>query len=384
MLSLCLLCVLFFLIVKNRDISLPDKENFLNKKYFSSDKNIYTDSKNSNIPYKEEKQKEPDITYPLTPSVSNVQATSTKDQTKTQVVPTSTAATYEQLSEGTSDTDPTYRPAVSPCVSPVGYKIGTFDSRFGISREQFIKEVSQSASVWSDVINKTLFYYDEHGPLTINLIYDKRQATTIDVNYLVLEIENAKRNAESIREAYEQEKNIYSKDSEQLTKDIDIFQMQNKAYTAKVDTYNASGGAQKIEYDAMMMELAQLKQTAKSLDERKQAMQELALSINKKVVHYNEFVVYTNSLIKQSNALGAKKFTEGRFTPYTNTIDIYQYNDSIKLRRVLTHELGHVLGINHNKNAQSIMYSFNSATTTSLSKEDIHDLQSVCSSYNNQ
>lgn len=101
-------------------------------------------------------------------------------------------------------------------------------------------------------------------------------------------------------------------------------------------------------------------------------------SINAKIRRYNEFVAYINTLIKQSNSLGAKKFTEGRFDPNNNTIDIFQYNDTNKLLRVMAHELGHVLGINHNKNVASIMYSMNSATTTELSREDREALQEVC------
>ena len=104
-------------------------------------------------------------------------------------------------------------------------------------------------------------------------------------------------------------------------------------------------------------------------------------SINAKVLKYNELTVYINSLIKKSNALGSNKFTEGRFSPNSNTIDIYQYNNDTKLLRVLTHELGHVLGINHNKNIYSIMYTSNSATTTSLSKEDLQALTLVCPSH---
>ena len=89
-------------------------------------------------------------------------------------------------------------------------------------------------------------------------------------------------------------------------------------------------------------------------------------------------MAYINDLIAKSNAAGGSSFTEGRFTPRTNTIDIYQFNDMNKLRRVLTHELGHVLGINHNENVYSIMFSSNSATTTVLSNEDIEALFEVC------
>ena len=287
-------------------------------------------------------------------------------------------AVYEKLNEGVSDSDESYYPIISPCKTPMGYKIGTFDSRFGISKTSFQEEIRQAGAVWGDEVGKTLFYPDQNGSLTVNLIYDERQARTDDVNYLVLEIENSKQTALQIKEAYELEKTAYLKEAELLTKDTESFQTRYKAYTDRVTNYNSAGGAPKIEYDAMMYELAQLKETAKTLNERKDALIVSMESINKKVVRYNELVSYINGLIRQSNALGAKKFTEGRFTPSNNTIDIYQYNDALKLRRVLAHELGHVLGINHNKNPYSIMYSSNTATTTYLSKEDKQDLREVC------
>lgn len=289
-----------------------------------------------------------------------------------------TATVYEKLNEGVSDSDESYYPTISPCKTPMGYKIGTFDTRFGISKTSFQEEIRQAGAIWGDEIGKTLFYPDPNGPLTVNLIYDERQARTDDVNYLVLEIENSKQTALQIKEVYELEKTAYLRDAEQLTKDTEDFQLRYKAYTDRVTSYNSSGGAPKIEYDAMMYELAQLKESAKTLNDRKDALIITMESINKKVIRYNELVAYINSLIRQSNAIGAKKFTEGRFTPANNTIDIYQYNDALKLRRVLAHELGHVLGSNHNKNPYSIMYSSNTATTTYLSKEDKQGLHEVC------
>lgn len=302
------------------------------------------------------------------------------EQLATQSTSTSIiqAIPYEELKGYVSDTDESYRPLVSPCTKPLGFKIGTFDTRFGISKAQFIQEIEQSAKIWEEAVDKKLFYHDDNGALTINLIYDERQATTVDVNLLALDIENAKENAKKLETTSLQEKELYIKDNEQLTSDIENFTLRQKAYSAKVDNYNISGGASKNEYDAMMLELANLKTEAKTLEERRVSIVALSESLNKKIIRYNEFVAYINSLIRKSNQLGAKKFTEGRFVPGTLSVDIYQYNNTVKLRRVVMHELGHVLGINHTKSISSIMYSFNSATTTSLHKEDVAALHVLC------
>jgi len=329
------------------------------------------------------------------PTLQVVDATTTIAEKKTQSPPPTElvqqepikkvpvitkARVYEEISEGGLDTVASYRPSISPCKTTMGFTIGTFDTRFGISKEQFIQEIESAAKVWGDALGKKLFAYDENGSLTINLIYDERQARTDTINSLAMKIENSKSSAETLRTVYEQEKIIYLGDGEQLTRDSDAFQARYKIYTDKVATYNAQGGAPRSEYASMMAELEALKETAKNLETRRDALIVYMESINAKVNRYNELVVDINSLIKQSNSLGGQEFTEGRFIPSTNTVDIFQYSNLLKLHRVVTHELGHVIGINHNENVYSIMYSVNSATTTSLSTEDVQDLIRLCPS----
>jgi predicted Zn-dependent protease len=260
----------------------------------------------------------------------------------------------------------------------MGYTIKTFDTRFGISKESFIETIEKSSAIWEGAVSKRLFYYDEKGPLTINLIYDERQEQTDIINNLAIEIENSKESANAIKAVHEAEKRTYQEDGQRLTTDTDMYEVRYKAYAAKVEMYNAQGGAPQDEYNAMAIELEQLKQEAKNLEARRDQLLKTMDLINAKVARYNELVIYINTLIKKSNSLGAAKFTEGRFVPRTNTVDIYQYNDKNKLLRVVTHELGHVLGINHNDNRYSIMYSFNSATTTTLSDDDKESLAKIC------
>ena len=285
---------------------------------------------------------------------------------------------YVPMNVGSLDTDASYRPSISPCKVAMGYKIGIFDTNFGISKETFINEIQQASALWDKQIGKTLFTYNPNGPLIINLVYDERQARTDEVNNLVLEIENAKANALTIKNAYETEKNIYLGDGEQYTKDTEAFTIRYDAYKAKVAMYNSQGGAPADAYNQLNQELSSLRQDSTNLESRRVNLNSFVESINTKVNRYNELVAYINGLIAKSNAAGGSSFTEGRFTPRTNTIDIYQFNDMNKLRRVLTHELGHVLGINHNENVYSIMFSSNSATTTVLSDEDIKALFEVC------
>jgi predicted Zn-dependent protease len=286
--------------------------------------------------------------------------------------------TYIPLTHVESDTVEGYTPSVSPCATAMGFKIGTFDARFGITKTDFLNEVTEASKIWNLAYKKPLFIYNENGPLTINLIYDSRQEKTTEINYLTLEIDNSKKNAEELKQFYDTEKELYQKQADALTLAIAQFKEKQQAYVDKVNLYNAQGGAQKIEYDAMMRELDDLKTEENFLTAQQKNLVDMTVSINKKVTKYNELVVYINTLIKQVNTLGGSKFTEGRFSPSTNTIDIYQYNNLTKLRRVITHELGHAIGLDHTEEPSSIMYAVNSGTTTTLSKSDLNLLSLTC------
>lgn len=317
-------------------------------------------------------QEQPQDLIPPTPTVQ-------EDTQKPAIIEkVQTPSQYIPMQEGQSDTDESYQPSISPCNIAMGYKIGRFDTNFGISKVKFIDEIDRAAALWGDEYGKRLFFYNENGPLTINLIYDERQARTESVNNLALEIQNAKESAEVLKNTYEQEKAIYIGDGEQLTKESEEFNARYKLYADKVALYNSQGGAPTDIYNEMSKELQTLKQMSQDLSTRRDALIQFMESINLKVKKYNEFVAYINSLIEQSNALGAKKFTEGRFSPRTNTIDIYQYNDLVKLRRVIAHELGHVIGINHTESMYSIMYAVNSDTSLALGNDDKIALTEVC------
>lgn len=296
----------------------------------------------------------------------------------TKITPVFKNSLYIPMKVGVPDTDLAYRPAISPCTVTMKYKIGTFDLRFGISKEFFIQEVDKAASLWGEKLGKALFEHSPDGTLTINLIYDERQAKTDAGNNLALEIQNSKDAASALKKIADIEKEIYLGDGAQLTKDNDAFKVRYDIYMAKVAMYNSNSGAPQAEYELMTKELEALKQESKLLSSRREQLLAYMETINAKVTHYNELIVYINGLIVRSNELGAKEFTEGKFTPRYNTIDIYQYNDLVKLRRVVAHELGHVIGVHHNENVQSIMYSMNSATTTYLSDDDTQALYKIC------
>ena len=85
-----------------------------------------------------------------------------------------------------------------------------------------------------------------------------------------------------------------------------------------------------------------------------------------------------NNKVGTINQNAGLQFEEGIYNPRDKTITIYEYTDANSLKRVLAHEMGHALGINHVDNPNSIMYYLNNAKTFALTKEDETALVNVC------
>lgn len=264
------------------------------------------------------------------------------------------------------------------CSSPRTYRLGTFDSGFDISKKEFLLSLASSTLLWSDAIGKELFTYSENGEITINLIYDKRQAATIDNKLIGAEIKNTKDAADALEVKYGALKITFNTLKDEYATSLESFNTRQKEYGDTVTMWNSKGGAPQNEYDTLNKTRNDLEIESKVLTEKREVIVTMLKDINDLITKHNDLILFANSNVNKSNSIPRKKFTEGQYNPNTNTINIYQFTDNLRLHRVLAHEFGHALGVNHNKNPLSIMYYTNTATTTGLSKEDIRDLRAIC------
>lgn len=270
-----------------------------------------------------------------------------------------------------------------PCKSPITYSIGTFDTEFGMSKEDFLDAVSSAEEIWEKPISKNLFQHTSEGGLKINLIYDIRQEYTVELKNMGLTVDNNKASYDALKSKYNSLNADYLQKKIEFQSRLTAFQIRQKAYEDEVKEVNKRGGADQATVSRLNTERDYLKREAGSINELQDNLNAEVNNINALVVNINQLAKSLNIDVEKFNTVGAslgREFDEGvyRSGPEGQQIDIYQFDNRTKLIRVLAHEFGHALGLDHIEDPKAIMYRLNNGINEKLTDSDLVGLKARC------
>jgi hypothetical protein len=275
-----------------------------------------------------------------------------------------------------------YTKPVPPCTEPIRYSLGAVDAQFGLSEAEFAADIARAEAIWEKAIGRDLFVYDPEGKLSVSLTYDIRQKLTDKERLLSAGIDEKKETADSIRQQYSALRADYQAKAEAYARAVESYNARQRAYNERVEFWNSKGGAPPTEYQKLNDERAALENERAALEEERVALSALVERVNAFIDRYNLLVARITSDINEINndGLAGTQFEEGLYSRDASgeRITVYQYEDKIDLIRVLAHEFGHALGLDHNGNAVSIMNPVNQSDTLTLSPEDLRDLKARC------
>lgn len=243
-----------------------------------------------------------------------------------------------------------------PCEKPITYKIGTVDTRFQLSKQEFLAAMNEGAELWDSATGRDLFTYDPKGELTVNLIYDQRQFLTNQI--------------EGLKQKLDTEENDFTPKREEFDRLSADFTKRLNELNTKIDYWNSQGGAPADEFDKIIAE-------QKSLQEESLRLKDMAATLNASADAFNTQVGELNQTVDTFNTALKTRPEEGIYIGSENKIEVYFNKNKEELVHTLAHEFGHSRGVGHIDNEASIMYHYTSDSTT-LTPEDITEMQKIC------
>jgi len=239
---------------------------------------------------------------------------------------------------------------------PVEYSLGTFDDRFGISKERFLQIAEEAKRIWEDAAGRRLFDLRPDGGMKLNLVFDWRQEKLIEAKEARAKIDEDGRTFDQLQADYNSRSADLDAARKRLDDDALAFKIRLDEYNARVTRWNAAMDHSDAEYSSLQSAKSEIEREQQELERRRNELNTQGDEFNKFGQKLSDLVQKHNLDIESFNGkyVQSRDFEKGLFDG--SAINIYEFDKEDDLRLALVHEFGHAIGIGHVENPKSIMY----------------------------
>lgn len=272
---------------------------------------------------------------------------------------------------------------IQPCQKPITYSIVGLDSRFGLTKTELLDTINRAEEIWESSITKQLFEYSETGDLKISLVYGYQQKATDAMREIGIVINDDRATYDALNSRYDSLLLSYDKEKARIEGLTAILNAERSAYEQEVKSRNNRGRFSKEEYEALEQKRIDLNNQIVAINQASNSLNELVDTISSAATVLNRLIVTLNLEVDAYNEVNSstgETFNQGEYVRNAagTAINIFQFNNENRLLRVLAHEFGHALGIEHLDNPEAIMYYLNEGVNEKLTTDDLIALKKTC------
>jgi len=270
-----------------------------------------------------------------------------------------------------------------PCEAPLFYSVGLFDRRFGLSFKDALLAMNEAEALWEKASGRNLFEYAPEGGLKINFFYDERQRVTEELELLEKEVQADEALYRSLETEYAALKSAYALEKSGYDSAILRFEEESRGYEMQVSRWNTGSRRSRAEFEKIEQERRRLEKEFSAIRVLEEKLNDTVEKLNRLAGRLNRMARELNLRVDEYNAIGVSRgetFTGGSYYQdgQETHIDIYEFENREKLVRILAHELGHALGLDHIEDKESIMYKLNQGEVNILTAADLMALEKRC------